>query len=142
VIIPLGVAVISDHSARSGGNFSPHPSAITSFHAFLSLTRQKWGCRMVSRVHAAIARRRASDHAGAEALVRSAAADDEYLDTKALAARMGFSTSFFAKLRWIGGGPPFVKFGGAVRYRWADVQKWTNERVRTSTSDSRPHAAV
>ncbi len=33
-----------------------------------------------------------------------------------------------------GGGPPFVKFGRAVRYRLSDLEAWANSQTRTSTS--------
>lgn len=35
-----------------------------------------------------------------------------------------------------GGGPPFVKFGRAVRYRLSDLEAWANSQTRTSTSQA------
>lgn len=37
--------------------------------------------------------------------------------------------------RWAGGGIPFVKFHGAVRYRRVDIDAAIAARVRRSTSD-------
>lgn len=37
--------------------------------------------------------------------------------------------------RWAGGGVPFVKFSGSVRYRRADIDAYVEARVRRSTSD-------
>jgi predicted DNA-binding transcriptional regulator AlpA len=38
--------------------------------------------------------------------------------------------------RLSGGGPPFIKMGGrSVRYRVCDIERWLEERRRSSTSD-------
>jgi len=34
-----------------------------------------------------------------------------------------------------GGGPAFVKFGRAVRYRISDLEQWVESRVRQNTSE-------
>ena len=41
-----------------------------------------------------------------------------------------------ARWRWAGTGPRFLKVGGAVRYTAADLEKFLEEAVRMSTSDS------
>jgi len=38
--------------------------------------------------------------------------------------------------RVLGGGPPFVKLGRAVRYRRSDLVEWTRTRTLRSTSDT------
>jgi len=35
-----------------------------------------------------------------------------------------------------GGGPAFVKFGRAVRYRISDLEKFVEERTRQNTSEA------
>ena len=34
-----------------------------------------------------------------------------------------------AKMRMDGDGPPFVKLGRSVRYRWSDVHRWVDANV-------------
>ena len=46
----------------------------------------------------------------------------EYLRRREAAARAGLSESMFEKLAVMGDGPPFLKIGRAVRYRWTDVE--------------------
>lgn len=57
------------------------------------------------------------------------------LTEKAAAERLGLSTKTMQKWRWTGGGPCFVKLGGAVRYRIVDLDAYVAENVRDSTSD-------
>jgi hypothetical protein len=69
--------------------------------------------------------------------------DDEYVDTETLAAFFKLSTSYFAKLRVSGGGPPFLRMSTAVRYRFGDVKRWAANRfVRRSTSELDPADAA
>lgn len=35
-----------------------------------------------------------------------------------------------------GGGPPFIRYGRAIRYREADLQEFIESRVRRNSSDS------
>ena len=51
------------------------------------------------------------------------------------AERLGLQPSTLANLRWRGGGPPYLKVGGRVRYRLTDLAAWLDTRVHTSTSD-------
>lgn len=53
------------------------------------------------------------------------------------AQHLGLSASTLAKKRLRGDGPPFVKFGGAVRYRREDLEAFIASAVRTSTSDAK-----
>jgi predicted DNA-binding transcriptional regulator AlpA len=64
-----------------------------------------------------------------------AAASEVLLTPKQAAKLFNLSTSWLAKQRHKGGGPPYVKLGGAVRYRLADLQLWMKARLRLSTSE-------
>ncbi len=60
----------------------------------------------------------------------------ENLLTPQQAARLlALSTSWLAKLRLSGDGPPFLKLGRCVRYRRDDLEKWLETKARSSTSD-------
>jgi predicted DNA-binding transcriptional regulator AlpA len=65
----------------------------------------------------------------------SSATLSPYRDTRGVSAHTGLSASLFEKLRVIGGGPPFIKVGKAVRYKLADVDTWLAEQTRRSTSE-------
>ena len=65
----------------------------------------------------------------------SAATTSPYRDTQGASAHSGLSVSFLEKLRVVGGGPPFIKVGKAVRYKLADVDAWLATRMRNSTSE-------
>jgi predicted DNA-binding transcriptional regulator AlpA len=58
-----------------------------------------------------------------------------FIDTSAVARRLGVSVSYLCKARLIGDGPPFVKFGKSVRYSISAVDTWAEQRRRTSTTD-------
>ncbi|QQS10735.1 MAG: DNA-binding protein [Rhodospirillales bacterium] len=58
----------------------------------------------------------------------------EIVDTAGAEAIVGLSASTLEKKRCTGGGPPFVKYGKAVRYRVADLRAWAAAHVVTSTS--------
>ena len=45
------------------------------------------------------------------------------------------STSWLAKSRMTGSGPPFVKLGRSVRYRESALIQWLKSRTRLSTSE-------
>ncbi|MBX3026967.1 helix-turn-helix domain-containing protein [bacterium] len=53
-----------------------------------------------------------------------------------VAALLGVSRRTLQGWRWRGGGPPYVRIGGAVRYEPAEVRAWLDAQRRTSTSDS------
>ena len=58
------------------------------------------------------------------------------LDTRAAADFLGVSARTLEGFRVRGGGPRFVKIGGAVRYRVASLEEFLQQQERTSTSDS------
>jgi hypothetical protein len=57
------------------------------------------------------------------------------LDTRAAADFLGVSPRTLEGFRVRGGGPRFVKVGGAVRYRLASLEEFLQHQERTSTSD-------
>lgn len=59
---------------------------------------------------------------------------DALLTPKQTAAVLNLSTSWLAKQRLKGGGPPYIKMGGAVRYNAAILQEWMRGKQRLSTS--------
>jgi predicted DNA-binding transcriptional regulator AlpA len=60
---------------------------------------------------------------------------DRLLAAKDAADRLRLSTSWLAKARMRGDGPPFVKLGRLVRYRESALAKWIRTRTRYSTSE-------
>jgi len=78
--------------------------------------------------------------------------DDAMLDAQAAERLIGLRMATLAKMRCLGGGPPFVKAGRRVLYRRADIKAWLDARrvkntlrrhipcravSRTSSRDSR-----
>jgi hypothetical protein len=57
------------------------------------------------------------------------------LDTRAAADFLRLSPRTLEGWRVRGGGPSFVKVGGAVRYRLASLEAYLQQQERTSTSD-------
>lgn len=51
---------------------------------------------------------------------------------------LGIAVGTLRNWRTQGGGPPFVRVRGAVRYRPADIEAWLAERVVRSTSERVP----
>ena len=49
---------------------------------------------------------------------------DQYLTEKKVAELTGFSVKYLQKLRHRGEGPPYIKIGRSIRYKWSDVVKW------------------
>lgn len=49
---------------------------------------------------------------------------DRLITEKEAATLLGLSPSWMQRKRWEGGGPPFVKFDHAVRYRLRDLEAW------------------
>ena len=58
------------------------------------------------------------------------------LTTKDAAAYLGLAVQTLAKLRVVGGSPPFYKFGRQVLYDRAELDSWIAARRHRSTSDS------
>jgi hypothetical protein len=59
----------------------------------------------------------------------------EYGSVETAASKLGVSKSFLNKERVYGGGPPFVKFGAAVRYHIPTLLEWAAAQTRRSTPD-------
>jgi hypothetical protein len=62
--------------------------------------------------------------------------DDKPIGAAAAAALMGLASSTLAKMRCLGGGPPFIKAGRKVLYRPADVADWLNARLVQNTCEA------
>lgn len=59
------------------------------------------------------------------------------LDTAQAAAYTGLAPNTLEKLRCVGGGPRFVRYGRrAVRYLKADIDHWLAERTFENTSEA------
>jgi excisionase family DNA binding protein len=56
-----------------------------------------------------------------------ASEQDRLLTTAQLSERLQVSESTLRRWRTEGTGPPVVRAGRAVRYRWADVERWLKE---------------
>ncbi len=61
-------------------------------------------------------------------LARDAVRDD-LTDPPAVAAALGMSNIALTQWRYRGGGPPFIRVGRRIRYRWSDVQAWLDENT-------------
>lgn len=57
-------------------------------------------------------------------------------NTQEAADFLGLRAHTLHNWRWRGYGPPYLKFGGAVRYDPAAVRAWQAQQVRLSTSDT------
>jgi len=60
--------------------------------------------------------------------------DQEYLTQAALADRWNISPRTLERWRWLGQGPQYLKVGGQVRYRLADVEAYERNQLRASTA--------
>jgi len=60
---------------------------------------------------------------------------DRLLTPKEAAFFLRVSTSWLAKARMNGNGPPFVKVGRSVRYSEAALREWMRAHQRLSTSE-------
>jgi hypothetical protein len=60
--------------------------------------------------------------------------DKVWLNEQELAARLGISVKTLQKDRWQGGGIPFLKARGFVRYRIEDIRAWEEAHMRVSTT--------
>jgi predicted DNA-binding transcriptional regulator AlpA len=58
------------------------------------------------------------------------------INAAAAAALTGLAPSTLAKLRCVGGGPPFIKLGRKVVYRRADLADWLNARRVANTTEA------
>ena len=66
---------------------------------------------------------------------KAAASPEVYLTPKEASETWRMSVSWLAKARMNGNGPPFVKFGRAVRYEESALRRWVKTRERHSTSE-------
>lgn len=60
------------------------------------------------------------------------------LTPKQVAEFAQLSEQTLAHFRCAGTGPPYLKFGGAVRYREEDLHRWIEDRVRENQRETRP----
>lgn len=59
---------------------------------------------------------------------------NDFLNTQQAADKLGMKPCTLEAWRVRGGGPRFRKFGKAVRYHRADLDRFAEERTYTSTS--------
>ena len=65
---------------------------------------------------------------------RPAPATSSLLTAKEAARRLKVSTSWMAKARMRGDGPPYILVGRSIRYSDAALLQWLKSRQRLSTS--------
>lgn len=66
--------------------------------------------------------------------MRGQVVENQLLTPDEAGAQLGLSTGALAQLRYMGGGPCFIKLTAkAVRYRQSDLDAWIAGRARTST---------
>jgi len=61
---------------------------------------------------------------------------DRLLTTEKAAQAVGYAPRTLEDLRWRGGGPPYVKLSGAVRYDPQDLRDWIEDRKVRDTTDA------
>ncbi len=59
------------------------------------------------------------------------------LRTTEAAETLGIAKTTLDTWRSRGGGPVYIKYGRAVRYRREDLERFMNERIRANTSGDR-----
>ncbi|MEE9454642.1 MAG: helix-turn-helix domain-containing protein [Paracoccaceae bacterium] len=60
---------------------------------------------------------------------------EPFLTTKEAARFLVLKTNTLEKMRVYGGGPIYRKHGRYVRYHIDDLNDWSNQRIKNSTSD-------
>ena len=60
---------------------------------------------------------------------------DDFMSSDDVGHFFGLSPRTLERFRLEGRGPSYFKFGRIVRYRRAEVMKWAEAQLRTSTSD-------
>jgi predicted DNA-binding transcriptional regulator AlpA len=68
-----------------------------------------------------------------ESTERPAAAPSPLLTPKEAAHRLKVSTSWLAKARMRGDGPPYIRIGRSIRYSEMVLLQWLKSRQRLST---------
>jgi predicted DNA-binding transcriptional regulator AlpA len=58
------------------------------------------------------------------------------LNERDVSALIKLSIRTLQRLRYVGGGPRFVRLHGSVRYRLTDLEAWIASRVVSSTSQT------
>jgi hypothetical protein len=64
-----------------------------------------------------------------------------HLGQNALASRWNISPRTLERWRWRGEGPAYLKIGGRVAYRLADIEAFEAEQRRATSTVARPHGA-
>ncbi len=64
------------------------------------------------------------------------AAFARYVGTREASRLIGLSARTLEKYRCYGGGPIYLKIGGRVVYRQADLEVWAQQTARISTHDA------
>jgi len=60
---------------------------------------------------------------------------EPFLTTKEAAKFLILKANTLEKMRVTGGGPIYRKHGRYVRYHFDDLNAWSNQRIKNSTSD-------
>lgn len=55
------------------------------------------------------------------------------LDTEALGRRIGKTAGAIRTMRCRGDGPPAIRIGRTLRFRWSDVEAWLESKAEAST---------
>jgi predicted DNA-binding transcriptional regulator AlpA len=64
---------------------------------------------------------------------------ERLITEKEASSLTSLSVAWFQRKRWEGGGPPFIKFEHAVRYRESELAAWIDEHGgRKSTTRGTP----
>jgi hypothetical protein len=61
--------------------------------------------------------------------------DIKHFNQVDLSRRLGVSCRTLERWRWLGLGPKFIKIGGSVKYRLADIEHYEQSRLCQSTAD-------
>jgi Helix-turn-helix domain len=69
------------------------------------------------------------------------AMDLRHFNQEQLARRWNISPRTLERWRWLGQGPEYLKIGGRVLYRLADVEAFEAEQIRQRTTDT-PSPAI
>jgi excisionase family DNA binding protein len=72
---------------------------------------------------------------GSSAPQKPAVSAINLLSPKEAAKLLKVSTSWLAKARMTGEGPPYIRIGRSIRYSEAAVLQWLKSRQRLSTSE-------
>ncbi len=66
---------------------------------------------------------------------------EQFLNQITLARRWGISPRTLERWRWLRQGPVYLKLGGRVVYRLADIESFEREHIRNMPADAgRPQA--